>query len=155
MFPSQKQTKTRSVFWTTIFLDKFIFWRIRISITSRRTSLLLISSIHLVFSPLEIQIRLLKTKYTARFVSLSGKKGLTNLPIFNLRSVQSPCFTFFETNDLKEVRILLFLFIRRLQGCSIVNWGYQGNFKPVTFLLFSFFTKKSLVDKNANQAKTN
>ena len=47
--------------------------------TYRKTCLLLVNSIHLVLSSLEIQRTITQTKYTTSFVTLSEKKRLANL----------------------------------------------------------------------------
>ena len=61
----QKQTRILNYY----FPWKFTLWYIKLS-TNRKTSLLLKSSIHLVLSSLEIQRRVIQTKYTTLFYCL-------------------------------------------------------------------------------------
>ena len=92
----EKGKNTTSIL-NCFFLPSILtLWHIRLS-SYRKTSLIFTKSINLILSSLEIYRRVIHTKYTTRFFTLSEKKPLSNIQSSNCRKpfLQWVCYCYY------------------------------------------------------------
>ena len=89
LYPPRKRQKYNQHFKLFFLPSMLTLWHIRLS-SYRKTSLIFTKSINLILSSLEIYGRVIHTKYTTRFFTLSEKKPLPNIQKQQLQKTFSP-----------------------------------------------------------------